>query len=57
MNNIPPSICPDKRDDDMKSIANIVLKRMEKEFPPPQQQQQTQQNSQQGGKALTGEND
>lgn len=35
MNNIPPSICPDKKEDDMKCIANIVLKRMEKEFPPP----------------------
>eukprot|EP00111_Clytia_hemisphaerica_P004942 TCONS_00014199-protein len=36
VNNIPPSICPDKREDDMKCIANVVLKKMEKEFPPPQ---------------------
>jgi len=35
VNNIPPSICPDKKEDDMKCIANIVLKKMEKEFPPP----------------------
>lgn len=35
VNNIPPSICSDKKEDDMKCIANIVLKRMEKEFPAP----------------------
>ena len=49
MNNIPPSICPDKKEDDMKCIANVVLKKMEKEFPPPQPPQNNT-----GGNTLTG---
>ena len=28
------SICPDKKDDDMKCIVNLVIKRMEQTFLP-----------------------
>lgn len=34
VNNVAMSICPDKKDDDMKCIVNLVIKRMEQTFPP-----------------------
>ena len=35
VNNNGSSVCPEKKEEDMKNIANIVIKRMEEEFSSP----------------------
>lgn len=35
MNNSASSMCPEKKEEDMKNIANIFIKRMEEEFSSP----------------------